>query len=375
MYIFADCHIGANRRNKFHHRKGFEAWRSMVLEAVQKANGEEVIMFAGDLWDSDRPTPQDLILVKETLEEGILSLPNQLVSYYFIPGNHDRLTLDGVCAANIFDENIENSTTHTVYTEYKLNWKNRYDDNMEYCFLPYSADILEKLKEISDSYKKHKTGRVCLISHFTTKEMNPFAGIISEEDPVLDPFDVVILGDCHIVYDNGKFHTTGSTYMFNVDEMYSKRCIPGYIHIDDNTGEVTRFSYEGLKPIIIDSEDEAIDDEQLYLIVTSEVINVSKPNVFVKYRPKTTEDDNGIEITESVEIRSINKDKVFEIMYPELDEFERRTIKMYANGEIDIEDVITGRMIQVHDNTGTRISEIELNAEIEGLLSDDEFDV
>lgn len=377
MYIFADCHIGANRRNKFHHRKGFEAWKSMVLDAVEKANGKESIVFAGDLWDSDRPTPQDLVLVKETLEEGISNLPDKIVSYVIIPGNHDRVTVDGYCAADILHDNLnEDSNNYTIFTTSE-EWHNRYDDECWYYFIPYSADILEELKKVSNSVGFNKrSGKAVLISHFTTKEMNPFAGIISEDDPVFDPFDVVILGDCHIAYDNGKFHTTGSTYMFNVDEMYSKKCVPGYIHIDDNTGEVTRFSYKGLKPVIIDSEDEAIDDEQLYLIVTSEVINVSKPNVFVKYRPKTTTDeDNGTEITESVEIRSINKDKVFEIMYPELDDSERRILKMYANGEIDIEDVITGKMIQVHDNTGSQISEIELQAELDGLLSDDNFDV
>ena len=231
MYVFGDNHIGANRRNKFHHRKGFEAWREMVLEAVQKAHGSECVMFAGDLWDSDRPTPQDLVLVKETLEEGIKSLPNEVVSYLIIPGNHDRVTIDGVCAANILDENLEEFTTnYKIYTDFETNWKNRYDDKVMYCFLPYSADILDKLKVVSDYIKKRIVEgsigdeHVVLISHFTTKEMNPFAGIVSEYDPVFEPFDTVVLGDCHVVYDNGKFHTTGSSYMFNVDEMYSKKC-------------------------------------------------------------------------------------------------------------------------------------------------------
>ena len=373
MYVFGDCHIGANRRNKFHHRKGFEAWQSMALEAVEKANGEEVVTFAGDLWDSDRPTPQDLVLVKETLESGISSLPDKLVSYVIIPGNHDRVTVDGYCAADILHDNLNDiSNNYMIYTTSE-EWHNRYDDECWYYFVPYSANILEELKTVSDSLKVNKrSGKACLISHFTTKEMNPFAGIISEDDPVFEPFDVVVLGDCHINYDNKKFHTTGSTYMFNVDEMYSNRCIPSYVHIDDNTGEVTRFKFEGMKPIIIDNEDEATDDDQLYLIVTSEVINVTKPNVFVKFKPKSTEDTDELEINESVEIRSINKDRVFEIMYPELDENERRLLKMYVNGEIEITDVINNEALRVVDRTN-QITEVELNAELEGILNEEDF--
>ena len=371
MYVFGDCHIGANRRNKFHHRKGFDAWQSMVLDAVEKANGEEVVTFAGDLWDSDRPTPQDLVLVKETLESGISSLPDKLVSYVIIPGNHDRVTVDGYCAADILHDNLnENLNNYMIYTTSE-EWYNKRDDEVWYYFVPYSANILEELKKVSDSLKVNKrSGKACLISHLTTKEMNPFAGIISEDDPVFEPFDVVVLGDCHINYDNKKFHTTGSTFMFNVDEMYSKKCIPSYLHIDDNTGEVTRVKFEGMKPIIIDNEDEATDDDQLYLIVTSEVINVTKPNVFVKFKPKSTEDTDELEINESVEIRSINKDRVFEIMYPELDENERRLLKMYVNGEIEITDVINNEALRVVDRTN-QLSEVELQAEMDGFMEDE----
>jgi hypothetical protein len=161
--------------------------------------------------------------------------------------------------------------------------------------------------------------------------------------------------------------------MFNVDEMYSKKCIPSYIHIDDNTGIVKRFTFKNMKPVIINSEDEAVDDETLYLIVTSEVINVTKPNVFVKYRPKASDEDS-VEITESVEIKSINKDRVFEIMYPELTNDERRVLKMYVNNEIEIEDVISNKFIHVVDKTGSvQVTEVELDAELEGLLNEEDF--
>lgn len=380
MYIFGDCHIGANRRNKFHHRKGYETWNYLVRETSRYSN-DEAIMFAGDLWDSDRPTPYDLVLVKETLENIITDNPRS--RFMFIPGNHDRINIDGVCAANIFDENLcdidMTTPKYFVFTEGYTNWREGPvdDSSTVYCFLPYSADILEKLKELSDKVKKqivegkYNENHIVLISHFTTKEMNPFAGIISEYDEVFNPFDVVVLGDCHIVYDNGKFHTTGSTYMFNVDEMNSKRCIPSFVHIDDITGEFNRYEYPEFKPTVIDDESEAVDDNTLYLIISSEVINVTKPNVFVKYKPNKDTEDDSVELNESVEIKSINKDKVFEIMYPELNENERKLIKMFANGEIEIQDVIDGKIVTVVGRN--EVSEVELEAELEGLLNEEGF--
>lgn len=377
MFIFGDCHIGSNRRNKWLYKKAIDTWENMVMEIARNPNyRNETIVFAGDLWDSDRPTPKDFMVVKNAIDT-ITGRYNEYLNMVMIPGNHDRVGIDGVCAADVFSDDWEIGTDKKNIVVFNMpfeKWTEYSNEkSIQYYFLPYSADILEQLKEISESAKKYvlenPDEQLVLVSHFTTKEMNPFAGIISEYDNAFAPFDLVILGDCHICYDSGKFHTTGSTYMFNVDEMNSKKCIPSYLHVDGL--KVNRITFPELKPQIIDSEDEATDDEQLYLIIGNEVINVTKPNVFVKYKPNKDTDDSSVELTESVEIRSINKDKVFEIMYPELDESERRLIKMYANGEIEIEDVVNGNTIVVKGREG--ITSVELDAELEGLLNEEEF--
>ena len=377
MYIFGDCHIGSNRRNKWLYKKAINVWKNMVEDVfdTQMHNERETVVFAGDLWDSDRPTPNDFMVVKDTFDT-ILNQYDEYATLVLLPGNHDRVGLDGVCPADIFNDNYaENRVKKSIFSmpQVTKGW-DEYGSNgnkVHYHYLPYSADIIEKLgclsRDIKDRYSDCPN---VLISHFTTKDMNVFAGIISEDDPVFDPFDVVILGDCHICYDNGRFHSTGSTFMFNVDEMYSKRCIPSYVHIDNSNLKVERITHKELKPTIINDETEAIDDDTLYLIVSEEVINTNKPNVFVKYK-HVSDDGKEVELNE-VEIKSINKEKVFEIMYPDLTEIERRLVKMYANGEIEIMDVVNNEKIHVVDRTN-QLSEIELEAEVEGLLNEEVF--
>ena len=379
MFIFGDCHIGSNRRNKWLYKKAIDVWENMVMEVAKNPdNYHSTIVFAGDLWDSDRPTPKDFMVVKNVID-GITGGYNEYLNMVMIPGNHDRVGLDGFCAADVFSDDWEigsDKKNIVVFDKPFSEWT-EYDKStgkkIQYYFLPYSADILEKLQEISNEAKeyiiKNPDDATVLVSHFTTKEMNPFAGIISEYESVFNPFDLVILGDCHICYDSGKFHTTGSTYMFNVDEMNSKKCIPSYLQVDGL--DVKRVTFPELKPKIIDTEDEAVDDNQLYLIVSPEVINVSKPNVFVKYKLNKDNDDS-VELNETVEIKSINKDRVFEIMYPDLDESERRLIKMFANYEIEIQDVINNEPMLVVDRTN-QLTEVELEAELEGLLNEEDF--
>jgi hypothetical protein len=158
--------------------------------------------------------------------------------------------------------------------------------------------------------------------------------------------------------------------MFNVDELYSKNCIPSYIEIDPETGSISRCTYPEMKPVIINSEDEAIDDNTMYLIISNEAITVNKPNVFVKYKLANTLVEGDSHVDDIIELGSINKDKIFNVMFPELSDNERRILRMYANSEIQLVDVITGNVMQIVNKTRKEhlISEVELDAEMEGLL-------
>ncbi len=389
IYILGDNHIGANRRNKMYAQKIRESWAYIVKDIArihrERFGDEDAItyVFAGDLWDSDNPRPNDLLWVKDTLNFVRANNPNE-IRFILIPGNHDRVGLDGVCPASIFKEEYEKSLysaeSYTIIEELRrdffISYNSYTEANTRLYLIPYSGMLLADLLEVKELVENDNfNGNKILVSHFTTIDQNKYAGIVEEDAHVFDPFDSIVTGDCHICYDRGRFHTTGSSYMFNVDELYSKNCIPSYVEVDPETGSVSRHTYTEMKPVIINSEDEAIDDNTVYLIVSDDAISVSKPNVFVKYRLANTlvEGDNSVD--DMVEIGNINKDKIFNVMFPELSDNERRLLRMYANSEIQLVDVITGNMMQIINKTRDEhlISEVELDAEMEGLLDRNEF--
>ena len=388
IYILGDNHIGANRRNKVYAQKIRDSWAYIVRDIAKRHRerfGDKdaiTYVFAGDLWDSDNPRPSDLLCVKDTLNSIRMDNPNQ-INFIIIPGNHDRVNIDGVCPASLFKDEYKplysNEDSITIVEELKREFfitNNTYtESNTRLYLIPYSGLLLGDLLDVKELVKEDTfSGNKVLISHFTTIEQNKFAGIVEEDANVFDPYDAIIAGDCHICHDRGRFHTTGSTYTLNVDEMYSKNCIPSYIELDPDTGKITRHTYPKMKPVIIDSEDEAIDDNTMYLIVSTEAITVSKPNVFVKYKMANTLVEGDESIDDIIEIGSINKDKIFNVMFPELSDNERRLLRMYANSEIQLVDVISGEILQIINRTRTErlISEVELDAEMEGLLDKEE---
>ena len=388
IYILGDNHIGANRRNKMYAQKIRDSW-AYIVKDIAKSHREKygdhdalTYVFAGDLWDSDNPRPNDLLWVKDTLNNIRVNNPNP-INFIIIPGNHDRVGLDGVCPASIFKEEYEkllyDAESYTIVEELQRDFfisNNTYTEaNTRLYLIPYSGMLLGDLLDVKELVENDSfTGNKILVSHFTTINQNKFAGIVEEDANVFNPYNAIIAGDCHICYDCGRFHTTGSSFMFNVDELYSKNCIPSYIELNPETGEITRHTYPEMKPTVINSEDEAINDDELYLIVTSDPITVSKSNVFVKYKIASTTDSisNEIDIDE-IDISNVNKDGIFNIMFPELSDNERMLLKMFTKGEIEVLDVISGLKLPVIDRTN-QISEVDLNAEMEGLMDkEDDF--
>lgn len=383
IYIMGDCHIGANRRNKVYAQKIRDVWAYIVKDIAEKhrekyGDKEDITyVFAGDLWDSDNPRPNDLLCVKDTLCSIRNDYPNK-ISFIIIPGNHDRVSIDGVCPASILKEEY-------VYDDYKsyriiedlntdLFSNNIYTEgNVRLYLIPYSGTLLADLLDVSELVKEDSfNGKKILVSHFTTINQNRYAGIVEEDANVFNPYDAIIAGDCHICYDRGRFHTTGSSYQFNVDEMYSKNCIPSYIEIDSDTGSIVRHTYPEMKPTLIENEDEAIDDDTMYLIVSTEPVTINKPNVFLKYKPISLDESSEEELVENVEVKSVNKDKIFNIMFPELSDDERMKLRMFTNGELELKDVISGEKLIVINRTN-QLDEVDLDAEMEGLIDKEDF--
>lgn len=349
MYVFGDNHIGVSRRNNWYYNKVKE-----VFSEILSKNRKEVTVFAGDLWDCDTPRPIDLLFVKDILSEEF-----ETSKVYIIPGNHDRICVDKTCAGEVL------SSSHIQVFKSLTIIDSEINNTLRFFFLPYSATMIEELREYIDTKGEWKEHNI-LISHFSLQEANPYAGIISEKDPVFKPFEAVILGDTHSCYDNGKFHTTGSTYFCNVDEMYSKKCIPSLIHINESTCTIDRISYPEYKPEIIESEEEAVDDSKLYLIVSNETITTTKPNVFVKYKVSKKDEENVLRIEESISLQGgINKDKFFELIFPDMNQFKRNKLKAFESGNIDLEE-----LLDESDTISTVLSKTETEAIFNGMLEE-----
>jgi UDP-2,3-diacylglucosamine pyrophosphatase LpxH len=82
--IVSDLHLGYGKCNA-------TAFTDFLANQISKGNSKEYSLFIlGDLWDLWRK--HDIIYSRESDE--VLSLINQFKDVYYLPGNHDHITLD-----------------------------------------------------------------------------------------------------------------------------------------------------------------------------------------------------------------------------------------------------------------------------------------
>ena len=82
--IVSDLHLGYEKCNA-------TAFTDFLADQISKGNSKEYSLFIlGDLWDLWRK--HDIIYSRESDE--VLSLINQFKDVYYLPGNHDHITLD-----------------------------------------------------------------------------------------------------------------------------------------------------------------------------------------------------------------------------------------------------------------------------------------
>ena len=98
--VISDLHLGYDKSNKI-------AFMDFLSDNISKGVSKEYSIFViGDLWDLWRK--HDIIYSEESDE--VLALNNQFKDVYYLPGNHDHITLD---AAHNFPEfNCYNINNH-----------------------------------------------------------------------------------------------------------------------------------------------------------------------------------------------------------------------------------------------------------------------
>lgn len=314
--ITGDNHLGIGYRNKIYYKKSFYNFQH-ILNSPEIEN--EDLIIAGDLFEYAQPSPDTYIKVKEMLSK--CKAKNILI----IPGNHDKiLQEDDACAAKVIEEKMKEDKRIIAV-----------DKPMEYgnfLLVPYYYEMFDYIREYSGNCK-------ILVSHFSTFENHAFAGVVSENDEMFEKFDRIIIGDTHDNIDRKKVATCGATFYRDVDEML--RVVPSFIKIDEATGKYKRITFPELSVSKINDFVEAIDDEKLYVIVSTELSD--KNNVFVK-RPKNnnvTKSSSDNE-TETIEMSdgSIGVDYLIDSVLEDKNDIIKEKIKQFIRGDIDIDSLL-----------------------------------
>ena len=334
MIIFADAHLGVDRRNKILYRESLSSFMYIVKQFANTfIKPVEHIFNLGDLWDVATPKPIEYILVQHCIKETAKIQQFKEIHWHGISGNHDLILQDKSYAWSVVKQyetdntkiHSYNSSTEVIIGKHKI------------FVVPYSVGMLDEIKDYRGDAK-------ILFSHFSTYQMNKFAGIVDENDPMFMKFDLVLTGDTHTHYDKGKFHTCGSMFCGKVDEMISPICIPAYIYIDEDSTDINksfqRITFPELKPALINNVEEALHDNKLYVMITDEIIN--KPNVFCKRLKSDNEEENSVDfsIGENGQIQNITFETLVNNSYTEMAEEKRKKLILFCNKQIDIDMLI-----------------------------------
>jgi len=319
MIITADNHMGAGRRRSATLRMMFyKAFAKFLEHCEQTYSPDEIIVVAGDCFDTAEPRPGEYTLVQDILGK------YRKQKKIFIPGNHDNVLADGISAIDVLSEcpNVQIQTSPISFEHC----------GKRFSLLPVSANMFDLMRTMKPAD--------VLISHFGTNQMSYFAGVIDEEDEVFQKFQKVILGDIHTNYHSPdrKFWTTGATYYCKINEMLNNKA--SYLYLNDETLEVRRVLLTDVDPIftveVITSEDEALDSERMYVLYGDKQAN--KPNILVYNRIVETSAPEGVaEVQHStIAEESFTLDSfVSTFLKDVLPERDRLLVVQLAKGEID----------------------------------------
>lgn len=319
MHIFADAHIGVNKRNKLLYLKSFRHFATIMVSTIKSGT----VFNLGDLWDTVAPKPSEYNFVQD-----IIHRLGENICWYGIPGNHDMIQEDNSCAWDVILRSKQNVTSIKTPTEVIVG-------KHKVFVVPYFVGMLDAIKEYTGDAK-------ILFSHFSTYQMNYFAGIVDETDPMFDKFDLIVTGDTHANYDNGKWHTCGSTYFCKVDEMVSPNCIPSILYFDENANDIAstfkRLSFPSFKPKIITSEEEAVDDDLIYVMISDNIS--SKPNIICKRLQEIDADDDSSSDMLVEHVGSVTFDSLIDVSYPNMSIENKNKLKMFCNRQMSVDELL-----------------------------------
>jgi DNA repair exonuclease SbcCD nuclease subunit len=326
LITIGDVHLGAKNKYSLYFNAFFEAFDE-ILKVIKEDC--DILVIAGDLFHNAEPDPAT-ITKAQSLIDCFVHHDNRFI--YILPGNHDIILPTGYCAADTLDvfpgfvEVVHTPRTFTYHSD-------------KYVLIPYSEKLKEDIADNSGDY---------LISHFSTKQMSPYAGIFDEDDPIFDNYENIIVGDYHSCYRSSKFISTGSTFPVTVDECLNKN---GHIYYsrsgDSNEPDILPAPlYPDIINIIKDSDEIKNTEETInVLLIDNDEFMVSNKNILIK---RTTQTENKLVegLTTDIEIseESLTTTQIINMILddiPELSYDDKKYVLDTILGLSDIEQVVS----------------------------------
>lgn len=234
--FLADFHVKARTWTNNTQVRG-DAYAAMdVIGAYAEQNELDTLVIGGDFFDSNRPTPEDLVHTVDFL--------SQFKRVYYIRGNHDSCDpsyLEGV-------SRILGNKNFVIQLDGELVFVGNNSYLTGISWMPSKEEYRLAIQELLADFKMHHPGETLyLVLHTSFKHLLSFDGAytfdIDQIEPWCEGMDVnILVGDVHVHnttddYLNGKgflcVHSPGSVYPLQFNESDTVKCVT-VVNVDDD---------------------------------------------------------------------------------------------------------------------------------------------
>lgn len=235
------------------------AFCKAVVSATRHPNVTDIVI-GGDLFDSNRPTAQDLLVVKDALTANFNAC-------YYIRGNHDNCEpsyLEAI-TGSLEDDDFHLVHLGSVFTPMDTNvWMTGLD------WSPSASEMFEKLRQIVKDWRQienHDSMILYVVLHCSFQHLLGFDGAydftvdmirdLCGEDHINFLVGHIHTRDTLVYNSNGAYiHSPGSLYPLSTDKM-GEQCYASLINL--HTGEISDIAVNVRKYAVVNIENAGDD--------------------------------------------------------------------------------------------------------------------
>lgn len=239
----ADTHLGYRQFNLEERELDFyRAWHEAVELMI--AEGVELVVHSGDLFDEPRPPIRALVEAKK----GIKRLLEKGVRVVMIPGNHDMIMRRGSMAPHAIFDGVSVLTMENP----SVVVDDVFIGGVPYLPRSYRAVLLENMAGLEKEAAQYK--RRLLMLHQGVDKYLPFGHELSAGELPMG-FDYLALGHVHSRIEEDVKGTRvcypGSTEIWRIEEAGDwEREGKGFLLVDTDDMEPRRMSLGGVRPFV-----------------------------------------------------------------------------------------------------------------------------